>query len=39
MIRIFSTPTPKTTANVTITEAPEVIKILENGILEPGILQ
>jgi hypothetical protein len=39
MIRVFTTPKPIEHSFVTITEAPEVVKILEDGILEPGILQ
>jgi hypothetical protein len=39
MIRIFATPTPVEAANIAITAAPEIIIVLENGIVEPGIVQ
>lgn len=39
MIRGFSTPKEKEVSAVTIAEKPEVISVLEEGILEPGIVQ
>ena len=38
MIRIFATSTPVEGANITMTAPPIIISILEEGILEPGIL-
>jgi hypothetical protein len=38
MIRIFSTPEPIKADNITIEAAPIIVTILEQGILEPGIV-